>query len=257
MKARFDSGRCDVDIGERVHNVFQNFVDRLNESHDADAFHQAMANAALAFDLPCFAYLSMPRDGRATAGLISSYPVSWTQHYLRQHYERLDPVIVSAHEQTEPFEWGLEANWSPLTSDQKSLFDEAAQFGIRCGFTVPIHDGRGPVAAVTFASDTRRPEFQRTIEGNRRVLQLMAIDLHAHARRKLWRDPVFNGVRLSPRELECLQWAAKGKSAWAIGQILKISRRTAAFHLDNARAKLGVQTLGQAIAWLAAATPKP
>jgi DNA-binding CsgD family transcriptional regulator len=63
---------------------------------------------------------------------------------------------------------------------------------------------------------------------------------------------------LSPRELECLQWAAQGKSAWAIGQILKVSRRTAAFHLDNARAKLGVQNLRQAVALLvAAATPKP
>jgi DNA-binding CsgD family transcriptional regulator len=242
--------------GTYVHNVFQKFVDRLSASHDAHAFHRVMAETALAFDLPCFAYLSMPRDRRAAVGLISSYPISWTQHYLRQHYERLDPVIVSAHRQTEPFEWGLEAHAPTLTPDQKSLFDEAAQFGIRCGFTIPIHDGRGSVAAVTFASDTRRTEFRRTIETNRRVLQLMAIDLHAHVRRKLEHDPMVNGVRLSPRERECLRWAAEGKSAWAIGQILNISRRTAAFHLDNARAKLGVHTLRQAIAWWAAATPK-
>jgi DNA-binding CsgD family transcriptional regulator len=135
---------------------------------------------------------------------------------------------------------------------ENTFFDEAGTFGIRCGFTIPIHDGRGPVAAVTFASDARHTKFQRMIETNRRVLQLMAIDLHAHARRKLWREADVNGVRLSPREMECLRWAAQGKSAWAIGEILKISRRTAAFHLDNVRAKLGVQTLRQAIALFAA-----
>ena len=47
-------------------------------------------------------------------------------------------------------------------------------------------------------------------------------------------------VALSPRELECLEWAARGKSAWEIGRLLNISRRTAAFHLDNAKMKFGV-----------------
>ncbi|MFK5073526.1 helix-turn-helix domain-containing protein, partial [Klebsiella pneumoniae] len=35
--------------------------------------------------------------------------------------------------------------------------------------------------------------------------------------------------RLSPREFECLEWSSRGKSAWEIGSILGISRRTAAF----------------------------
>ena len=212
-----------------------------------------MADAGKAFELPCFAYLRMPRDGQALAAVISSYPAQWTEHYLERHYERLDPVIQQAHIGTEPFEWGMESAGISLTPNQKAFFDEASTFGIRCGFTIPIHDGRGPVAAVTFASDTPRPKFKRMVEANRRVLQLMAIDLHAHVRRKLWQDSSLNGVQLSPREVECLRWAAQGKSAWAIGQILKISRRTAAFHLDNVRAKLGVQNVRQAIALFAAA----
>jgi hypothetical protein len=165
-----------------------------------------MADAALAFDLPCFAYLSMPRSGRSAAALISSYPVAWTQHYLQEHYERLDPVIELAQSQTEPFEWGLGARDFKISPAQTQLFDEAAEFGIRCGFTIPIQDGRGPIAAVTFAIDSPRPSFLQTIQTNRRVLQLMAISLHAHIRRKLWRDPVLNGIQLSPREFECLQW---------------------------------------------------
>jgi len=92
----------------------------------------------------------------------------------------------------------------------------------------------------------------RCIEQNRHVLQLMAMYFHAHARRRLSINRVIDGVALSPRELECLEWAAQGKSAWEIGRLLNISRRTAAFHLDNAKTKFGVRTIWQAVAKLAA-----
>ncbi|MCK5750466.1 MAG: helix-turn-helix transcriptional regulator, partial [Oricola sp.] len=74
---------------------------------------------------------------------------------------------------------------------------------------------------------------------------------HIHVHRKLSDNRAVDGVVLTPREYECLQWAAKGKSAWEIGQILGITRRTAAFHLDNARQKLGVRTIAQAVVRLA------
>lgn len=235
-----------------MHHVFQKFVDQLSGSHDPKAIRMAMADAAAAFDLQCFAYLSMPRDGKAPAALISTYPVGWTDHYLKEHYEQFDPVIVLAREKTEPFEWGLKADDLRLSRAQARLFDEAAAFGIRCGFTVPIHDRHGPLAAVTFASDQLRPAFQQTIRHNARVLQLMSISLHAHARRKLRHDRTINGVRLTPREFECLQWATAGKSAWEMGRILGISHNTVTFHIENAKAKLGVRTRQQAVALFAA-----
>jgi DNA-binding CsgD family transcriptional regulator len=89
-----------------------------------------------------------------------------------------------------------------------------------------------------------------TIVGVR--LQLMAMYFHAHARRTLGGARTIDGVSLSPREYECLEWAAQGKSAWAIGRILGISRHTAATHIENAKAKLGVRTIVQAVARLMA-----
>ena len=235
-----------------MHRVFQSFVDGLAANGDANSLRTVLADAGAALDLSCFAYLSMsPRRGGAPE-LISNYPVEWTDHYLREHYERVDPVIAVAQAGTEPFEWGQEFAAKRLSKSQCALLDEAAQFGIRCGFTVPIHDSRGPVAAVTFAADERRPTFQRCIEQNRSVLQLMAMYFHAHARRRLSINRVIDGVALSPRELECLEWATQGKSAWEIGRLLNISRRTAAFHLDNAKMKFGVRTICQAVAKLAA-----
>ncbi|WP_198020980.1 helix-turn-helix transcriptional regulator [Mesorhizobium sp. LNJC391B00] len=60
---------------------------------------------------------------------------------------------------------------------------------------------------------------------------------------------------LSRREMECLKWAARGKTAWEIGRILGISRSTAAYHRDNARKKLGVKTAIQAAVRLALSRP--
>ena len=209
-----------------------------------------MAEAAVALDLSCFAYLSIASRPGAIPQLISNYPTAWTEHYLKNRYERFDPVILQALGHPEPFEWGLGLEATTSSEPQHELFEEAARFGIRSGFTIPIHDARGPVAAVTFAADEGQPQFERCIGEHGRVLQLMAMYFHAHARRKLAPDRVVDGVPLSPREFECLEWTAQGKSAWEIGRILGISRRTAAFHLDNAKAKLGVHSICQAVARL-------
>lgn len=233
-----------------MQRVFRNFVDELEAGHDAASLQTAMVNGASALGLQCFAYLQTPRDGRQAAGLLSNYPKEWTGHYLKEHYERVDPVIVRAHMREEPFEWGLGADNQKLNMIQAQFFDEAAHFGIRCGLTIPIHDGLGPTAAVTFASDERRRPFRKTITRHRKVLELMAANLHAHVRRKLYPDAKFKGVHFSPRERECLHWLSLGKSARDIGQILNIAERTVVFHIENAKRKLGVRTTCQALAIL-------
>lgn len=235
-----------------MHSLFQNFVDRLSSAPDADALRDAMAQVVAGLDLSCFAYLSTPHQAGAAPQLISTYPSAWTAHYLRSHYERIDPVVVQALKHPEPFEWGLGLGSLAPSKAQQELFEEAARFGIICGFTVPIHSNGRPVAAVTFAAEQRRPRFDRSVKEHALVLQLIAIYFHTHARRRIKSERTIGGVSLSCRELECLEWAAQGKSAWEMSRILGISRRTAAFHLDNAKAKLGVHSICQAVARLIA-----
>jgi len=54
-------------------------------------------------------------------------------------------------------------------------------------------------------------------------------------------------VDLSPREIDVLTWSARGKTSDEISGILDLSKRTVDFHMDNARAKLGVATRIQAV----------
>lgn len=55
-------------------------------------------------------------------------------------------------------------------------------------------------------------------------------------------------IQLSNREIECLSWAAHGKSAHEIGIILGITTKTVTFHWDNIRRKLNVVNMQQATA---------
>src|SRR5260370_8522244 len=88
-----------------------------------------------------------------------------------------------------------------MTTAQRELLDEASSFGIRHGFTVPIHDGRGPVAAFTFAAGARRPALERFVKDHGRAPLLMALYFHPHARGKLPSPPNLPRTFLSARVL--------------------------------------------------------
>ena len=62
------------------------------------------------------------------------------------------------------------------------------------------------------------------------------------ARLEIW----LRQVDLSQREIETLTWSARGKTSDEIASILGLSKRTVDFHIDNARAKLGVSSRIQA-----------
>jgi LuxR family transcriptional regulator, quorum-sensing system regulator BjaR1 len=62
------------------------------------------------------------------------------------------------------------------------------------------------------------------------------------------RQPRKGTSRLTPREHEVLTWVARGKSAWEIGKILKISKRTVDEHAATAVGKLGAVSRVHAVA---------
>ena len=53
---------------------------------------------------------------------------------------------------------------------------------------------------------------------------------------------------LTIREVEVLTWAALGKSAWEIGEILSIAKRTVDEHAQTATRKLGAVNRTHAVA---------
>jgi len=69
------------------------------------------------------------------------------------------------------------------------------------------------------------------------LFTIVAARLARVARTGLWPR-----VRLNDREAETLTWVARGKTSVEIAGILGLSRHTVDFHLEKARARLGVAT---------------
>ena len=226
--------------------IFQNLINHLHDATGADALRQAMSTFADSYGLGQFTY-GFTGQGLREPVYITTYSGEWTQRYLDQRYHEIDPVVAQARGLL-PFEWNSLNPMPQASGRQRRLFREATDFGIKCGFTVPIHDGYGRVGAVTFASDRTIDVLRRDLDAYRNILHLAAMYFHVHARQKLEGVIELNRPHLSPREIACLQWIARGKSTWDIGEILGVSRRTVVFHLENAKRKLNAHTLPQAVA---------
>jgi LuxR family quorum sensing-dependent transcriptional regulator len=53
---------------------------------------------------------------------------------------------------------------------------------------------------------------------------------------------------LTAREIEVLGWVARGKSAWEVGEILNIAKRTVDEHVQTAVRKMGAVNRTHAVA---------
>jgi LuxR family transcriptional regulator, activator of conjugal transfer of Ti plasmids len=228
--------------------AFQTFIDRLHRAAGSNELRHAMSGLAASFGLDKFAYLGFPRPCPHSPVLITTYPAEWQVHYFSRRYQDIDPVVAQTRSSLLPFPWNGAQLAQRGSSEQRKFFDEAAEFGISSGFAVPIHDSQGGVAVVSFASDRTATQLGRDVDQRRHILHLASLYFHAHTQQKLETNVSDNQPRLSPRELACLQWVVRGKSAWEIGEILTLSRRTVIFHLENAKRKLNAVTLPQAVA---------
>jgi LuxR family transcriptional regulator, activator of conjugal transfer of Ti plasmids len=232
-----------------MNEVFQSFVQSIALHHDKSEIECLLGQTLGLYGFPHFAYLSFaPGDDDDDMLAMTTYPSPWVKQYAANRYDRIDPVIARSIATTLPFSWSTDRSDTKLTKKQKWFFEEASDFGIRHGVTIPIHDRQGKVATLTLAAFGSRSAFDARVEQYQHQLHLIAIYLHAQLRNAT-RLPI-PPLRpcLTDRETSCLQWAARGKSASDIAEIMRISRRTVVFHTENAKHKFGVATLQQAVA---------
>lgn len=111
----------------------------------------------------------------------------------------------------------------------------------------PVHLPRGLVGAVFWCS--LEPVGVETIfaaqAGHLHNLAVKLIATHNEARGRPRNATV--PQTLTRREVQCLRWAAAGKTDGEIGIILSLSVSTVRFHLRNAAAKLGATGRAQSI----------
>ncbi|MBI2240775.1 MAG: LuxR family transcriptional regulator [Magnetospirillum gryphiswaldense] len=190
-----------------------------------------------------FAY-GNSRPGMETPYWDSTYPAPWMDHYFLNRYQFIDPVVIEAQRSHLPFAWRFLLNRPEgLTPEQKLLFSEAAEYGIRDGFTIPFHTENGCIAAMSFAFRSRAEmEHFATLQPR---LKLLALYYHTAIERLL--EVALPPNDLSPLEQQCLSAVAGGRSLWEISGLLHRTESDVTASLRSARDKLGAATTAQAI----------
>ncbi|MFM6853958.1 MAG: response regulator transcription factor [Sphingopyxis sp.] len=111
----------------------------------------------------------------------------------------------------------------------------------------PAHLPLGRIGAVIWGARDAIDTLAIFEEHASRLFALSMRFLAAHAEASRKRTAVAQIQLLTRREVQCLRWAASGKTNAEIGIILTMSVSTVRFHLRNAAQKLGVGSRGQAI----------
>lgn len=176
---------------------------------------------------------------------INGFPQEWVERYLSQGYFQVDPLIRHAESTSLPAIWSDQL----LHGGQSSQFwEEAKAFGLQSGLSFAVHEQPGVTGIFSLARDKKLDLQAQDLAALIGRAQMFASLLHhAVARIDLPKLLPEQGAVLTAREQECLKWAADGKTAWEIGQILGVAERTAVFHVNNVIQKLGAANKTQAI----------
>jgi DNA-binding CsgD family transcriptional regulator len=173
------------------------------------------------------------------AMVATSYPLEWRTRYQRQSYHHSDPVVTVGSTLRRPFFWGSSDYLRQLTAPRRLLFEEARGFGIRSGFTVPVHGPSGECGLFSTSSAGSMNQFEDAARSSYYLLQVIGPQVHAVIMERLRDRQEPDPVTLTEHERVCLGWTMRGKTAWEISQILGRSRPTIDFHLQKAIRKLG------------------
>lgn len=213
-------------------NTFRSFFSQLQEKY-------GLANVAYyAHTLP-----AQPADACI---LWTTYLEEWQKHYFENQYQRIDPVIAIDRSSLLPVDWDCIPRNSKAI---KSFFGEAAEFKVGAnGLAIPVRGPKGDRAIFAITSNAPKTEWEKIRKHALPDFVAAANFVHQSAMQETGiYSAVSDAFRLSPREIECLRWAAAGKSFKDISCILNISERVTRAYLDTARHKLNALNVTHAV----------
>lgn len=168
-----------------------------------------------------------------------NYPRAWFDAYKAENKKKDDPVVRYVLKKNRPIIWSQLMEMPEYRGDiNLELMQQAAEHGLANGITVPIRSAEGELGIFSLAIDNNGPEGIARLEAALPLVHTFATALCEHFIRICKQDAPAPGKPLTERQIECLFWAAEGKTTWEIAQIMSIKERTVEFHLQNSVEKL-------------------
>ena len=191
-------------------------------------------------------------DGAILAESVFGFRALADQWWRNGQLALQSPMARACRYESQPF-WansdGFRTQHQNLYLDGISLnaFDERSF--LHAAIIVPVHLPFGQIGMAAFgATEPERHDLSQEFEANADQLMLLThrfLTSYAQiTRRRQWLP---TDIQLTKREVECLRWAAVGKTDKEISMILSRSHATVRFHIQNAGAKLDAVNRSQTV----------
>jgi LuxR family transcriptional regulator len=179
---------------------------------------------------------------------VRNFPRGWEHGWTR--FEVHDPYYHACFDGTLPFDWHNVQSRENLMPAEREAWRYLADFGLSRGMTIPVHLPGGRFAVVSAILDRTGANWDFIFDHSRETMFYLTHKFYNVIHQKGFEDQIVVAlpVRLSPREKECLGWAAVGKTSPEIAIIVNRSVETVRLHMKNAMNKLNAHTRAHAIA---------
>lgn len=222
----------------------ETFLERLQQVQTKDDLFNVTQLLRDVYGVENVAYLAPSLYG--TPQSYVTYRPEWAQHYERQNYVAIDPVVRGVMRQFHPLDW-RRLDWSTKTS--REFLGQAVDFGVgRQGLTIPIRGPGGQTALFAVNHNCDEIRWEKFVRDNVNDLMLISHYFHQQILKSIDTGEESETKNLSPREIDVLRYLALGNSRGQTAAKLNISEHTLRVYVDSARYKLGALNTTHAIA---------
>jgi DNA-binding CsgD family transcriptional regulator len=229
----------------QMSQLFYRRILEIAEASDIDTFRGRLARIGEEMGFGLYSVLvTKSRPDRAWRSfMIHNASPAWEAATRDPETSERDPLLFR-----------LKQGSVPITYDQAfyvrercgDLWEEQAAHGYKTGIATAMHLPGGRHVLVGFDREERLPGSES--KSARLLADLQLLTVHAHeAALRLMLPRTHGATSLTERQLDVLMWIARGKTAWATGQILGVSERTVNGHLAAIYAKLDAGSQPQAV----------
>jgi len=239
-----------IDFSGHLSSIVRSAAPRITEplAREAD-IRQALVQVSDAYGFHGFIVMVVPAKScrrLAESVVMTNWPNDLLSSYDAASMMTSSPVIERLRRSTIPFTYdtALESHRRSHGKDNAVLnLFERVHLGR--GVYIPVHDVHGTCGAVGFGGD-------REVVNAGELKELTFIASYLFSRLSEIREiRSRTPAGLSRREIECLHWAAAGKTTTEMAKILDLSEYTVNHYLSRATRKLDsvnrVQTVAKAI----------
>ena len=191
-------------------------------------------------------------DGNILASEIFGWSDSENAWWRSPRIALESPITSACRFENDPFWINPEGFHLPIPNPYLDAIDLAnfeTRARTKAAIVVPVHMVFGKIGAVSFNPvDTSRTDLSEEFDKYGAMLGIYArAFIRSYTRAMADMEALPPGSRLSKREVECLRWAAIGKTDMEISMIISRSRATVRFHIHNASTKLNAVNRSQTV----------